>query len=391
MKKIFLILFVLIGTLFMFGTNVKALDDSKLNIKSITLNEKTETTELLSEPSAENLGINSNVKFLLLGDFVTYKVTFENKDSADYKINLNNENEYFIYSLDNNVIKANSETELLLTIKYNKVVPQSMLTNEQLHEESVVSGSLARVDNNITFTAEKEIDNPNTGDTVGTLFLYEILLAAAILSLYCIKSAKKRMLLLTVFTASALCMKASADDTIMLKINSKIFVQSGLVYNGEVVHKSRLEDKINYLYNQLVKTTNYTRYTGATLIDMETPEQQFGDTKIENLSENSASFTISGYLTDDLDFELSMTLTISTDPETEDSSIVVSDYNYNSSILDQVDYSKLIYNNKLLDRNGLKEMIQSDSIKIGNVLSGLNWEVVKYLIGEPQVTTQQEI
>ena len=207
MKKIILSLFIILGTLFIFGTNARAAEDSKVNIKNITLNEKSDTTELLSEPSAENLGINSNVKFLLVGDFVTYKITFENKDSADYKINLNNENEYFTYSLDNNVIKANSETELLLTIKYNKVVQQSMLTNEQLHEESVVSGSLARVDestvadNNITITAEKEITNPKTGDTVGTIFLYEILLGVAILTLYFVKSAKKRMLLLTVFTA----------------------------------------------------------------------------------------------------------------------------------------------------------------------------------------------
>ncbi|MCR5787907.1 MAG: hypothetical protein K6G37_02345, partial [Bacilli bacterium] len=390
--------FVLIGTLFIFGTNAKAGEDNlNVNIKSITLMEKSDNAEVLSEPSAEGLGINSNVKFLLVGDFVTYKVTFENKDSADYKINLNNKNEYFTFSLDNNVIKANSETELLLTIKYNKVVPQSMLTNEQLHEESVVSGSLARVDestvadNNITITAEKEINNPKTGDTVGTIFLYEILLGVAILTLYFVKSAKKRMLLLTVFTASALCMKASADDTIMLKINSKIFVQSGLVYNGEVVHKSSIEDKSNYLYNQLLLSCPSRWDDNSGLIDMETPEQYFEYPSKNWISENAITLTFNGYLTNELDIKLSMALRLTFDTETGDSGVLVNDYNYDSSVLDGIDYTKLIYNNELLDRKGLEEIIESDSLKIGNSISNIGYDCAKILIGEPQVTSQQEI
>ena len=395
MKKIIFFVFVLIGTLFIFGTNAKAGEDNlNVNIKSITLMEKSDNAEVLSEPSAEGLGVNSNVKFLLVGDYVTYKITIHNKDDVNYTISLDSNNEYFTYTLSSNVVKANSDTDLLLTIKYEKLAPQSMFTNEQLIEQSVVSGKLTAVkneeavvtDGTVNVTAEKEVVNPNTSDTIGKVVIYVGLLAVTATALVLVKNTKKKMLVLTLFAASLLCMRVNAEDAIVLEINSKIFVQGGLVYNGEVVHKSSFNDKLNYAQNKLEKYC-----LNQNVIEMETPEQQFGDFKFVAISESAARVTVEGYLSSDLDVGVTFIVTMVTDPVTGDSHLESYDYNFDSSVLNNIDYTKLIYNNKLLDREGFEEMIDADSHALSGMIMNLGYDCNKKLFGEPQVISQQEI
>ena len=111
--------------------------------------------EEISSPTLKDLNIKFNIKFLSIDQSVQYKLIIKNDSSKDYKVvNENNfkNSDYIDYQFkfDNgsDIIKANSEEEMLVTITYKKQVPSDKLVNGKFVEDNTMSLNLSNQTSN---------------------------------------------------------------------------------------------------------------------------------------------------------------------------------------------------------------------------------------------------
>ena len=123
MKKVFI--FIILCTIFLGIHKINAKGNDIL-IKSVEVKDKSEST-IVNLSDYEDLTINNEVSLYNLNDYVIYKIILKNNSDKDYKIESitdNNDNEYITYSYEVNDkdFKKDKEIELLVTLKYSKLV-----------------------------------------------------------------------------------------------------------------------------------------------------------------------------------------------------------------------------------------------------------------------------
>lgn len=157
-----------------------------------------------------------------LNDEITYKMTLRNNTNNDINIasiNDNNDSEYINtnYELSNNILKTNETVDLLLTIKYSKLIEEKeyLLDQQLVIQINYEDGKSSNINININ-------ENPQTSDSIFkfvSLFFINILLL-----LVCIYKKNRLNIMLIILSFPILIpTSVSAITTkISITIKSKI-------------------------------------------------------------------------------------------------------------------------------------------------------------------------
>ena len=178
--------------------------------------------EEISSPTLKGLNIKFNIRFLSINQSVQYKLIIKNDSSKDYKVvNENNfkNSDYIDYQFkfDNgsDIIKANSEEEMLVTITYKKQVPSDKLVNGKFVEDNTMSLNLSN-----------QISNPLT---VLQRYVFPILLiiVVGVSVIYFLKHKNiKKSLKVLLIGLILIPVTAKAIDAIKISIDSHIEIDT---------------------------------------------------------------------------------------------------------------------------------------------------------------------
>ena len=243
MKKL-IILFITIITL-LFIPNVYAED---VSIESIALDSKSDTTTIVNEATFSNLKINFDVKFIKKDDFIKYKVVINNKTNEDYEITdtkNTKESEYikYEYSYDDNnkIVEKNKKTTLYITIRYNKEIPEELLSSGEPFQEN----------NSIIISLGNEL-NPDTGRIIIKAIILIILILGITLTIYVNKINKKTFMILLIGSLF-IPISVFALKQISINVESKITVEPPVFYIGDTKYRFDIgmtwDEWINSDYN----------------------------------------------------------------------------------------------------------------------------------------------
>ena len=168
------------------------------------------------------MNIKFNISFLSIDQSVQYKLIIKNDSSKDYKVvNENNfkNSDYIDYQFkfDNgsDIIKANSEEEMLVTITYKKQVPSDKLVNGKFVEDNTMSLNLSN-----------QISNPLT---VLQRYFFPILLiiVVGVSVIYFLKHKNiKKSLKVLLIGLILIPVTAKAIDAIKISIDSHIEIDT---------------------------------------------------------------------------------------------------------------------------------------------------------------------
>ena len=127
-------------------------------IASSELIKLSDGVEEVEKPTLKDLNIKFNIRFSEVNQSIEYKLIIKNTSSKDYNISTDNsfnKSDYITYNFKyddgSDIIKANSEEEMLVTIVYTKEVPDNKLTDGKFIEDNAMSLNLS-----------DEITNPST-------------------------------------------------------------------------------------------------------------------------------------------------------------------------------------------------------------------------------------
>ena len=129
MKKKILLILTLILLFFISCLKVEAADVELTNYEVVNSEASVNASAYTYN---EQLIINAGFRYT--GENSTYKVTLKNSSENFYKINFeNNSNEYvtYVYEMDDDIIYPNSTKDILITITYIKLFPNSEITTEE--------------------------------------------------------------------------------------------------------------------------------------------------------------------------------------------------------------------------------------------------------------------
>ncbi len=207
MKKLLFLLLLLVP--FMVHAEVK--------ITSVNLIDNTKGIEADTNPSYKDLTIDFNLKFSRLNDYAKYKVLIKNDTKKDYEIEDGesfSKEKYIKYNISisgsNEIIKAGEEKELLLTITYNKEVPENEFINNVYTEKDNLTINLSNND--------KEV-NPktSTGIIIAIAIIAIISLLLVLYNHYKLYHFTLPLLLLLLIPVTIIAL-----EKITIKINTKI-------------------------------------------------------------------------------------------------------------------------------------------------------------------------
>ena len=127
-------------------------------IASSELIKLSDGVEEIEKPTLKDLNVKFNVKFSEVNQSIEYKLIIKNISNKDYNISTDNsfnKSDYITYNFKyddgSDIIKANSEEEMLVIITYTKEVPDNKLTDGKFIEDNAMSLNLS-----------DEITNPST-------------------------------------------------------------------------------------------------------------------------------------------------------------------------------------------------------------------------------------
>ena len=240
MKKIFWLLVMLLS----FPIFVKA--EENVVITKVELENKTDSTIVIEEPTFNIRKINFNLKFSEVGDYAEYKVTLKNNSDKDYEIkNENNylDSEYIKYEFsygDSNILKAKEEKSIYIKLLYNKKVSEEhFVDGKYILNDSV---KLDLVNDSIVV----KVPPTHKGYSMFMVILGIFSLTISFILLILIKDEKVKTLLLIClliipFTVLAL-------ESISLEVDSKIEIVSkftGTIYRNNNYNIS-IGDAVSY-------------------------------------------------------------------------------------------------------------------------------------------------
>ena len=264
MKKIFLLLVMLLS----FPIFVKA--EESVVITKVELENKTDSTIVIEEPTFNIRKINFNLKFSEVGDYAEYKVTLKNNSDKDYEIkNENNylDSEYIKYEFsygDSNILKAKEEKSIYIKLLYNKKVSEEhFVDGKYILNDSV---KLDLVNDSIVV----KVPPTHKGYSMFMVILGIFSLTISFILLILIKDEKVKTLLLIClliipFTVLAL-------ESLILEIDAKIEINSkftGSIYRWSVKgwanKDSSAASSRPYTIANLTEGTDYVK--NATLLN----------------------------------------------------------------------------------------------------------------------------
>jgi len=127
-------------------------------IASSELIKLSDGVEEVEKPTLKDLNVKFNIRFSEVNQSIEYKLIIKNTSNKDYNISTDNsfnKSDYITYNFKyddgSDIIKANSEEEMLVTIVYTKEVPDDKLTDGKFIEDNAMSLNLS-----------DEITNPST-------------------------------------------------------------------------------------------------------------------------------------------------------------------------------------------------------------------------------------
>ena len=213
-------------------------DTSKVNISSITLDQKDNVEEKV-EATASGKNINLNLGMSDVGDNIRYRIVIKNDSNDDYLLDKNsvkvssNYIDYTIESSDNsNIIKARTAKAVYLNVQYSSPVPADAYQNGVFND---------KVDMKLNLSSNG-IENPNTGIEYYIFFALVILINIIMFIIF--KRKRKvqsaffivEITLLIPMGVYALC---KCDIT----INSNIEITAGTKFTGVLYRNNFLSVK----------------------------------------------------------------------------------------------------------------------------------------------------
>ena len=228
-KKIILIItFILL--LFPFGANATTCDPEKVNITSITLEEKSEKVEELEEAKAEGRNINVNLRMTEVGDSIRYKIEVSNESDDEYEINEKSfgfNTDYLNYSIESedesNVVKGKSTKTFYLKVEYKNEVPENLFVNGVFNDNSNMLVSMSTEKEDINETNIETINNPNTGDTI--ILFIAIFITSLIVLIILVRKMKISSNMMILLVGSLLLLPLSVSAlccTVEIEIKSTV-------------------------------------------------------------------------------------------------------------------------------------------------------------------------
>ena len=197
-------------------------ENNTVCIISTKLDSASDSAIINEPPLVEGLSVSFDVSLKNVNDQVKYKIIVKNKTNEDYKLNVNNfkKSDYITYSYSfesgNNTLKANSNTTLFVTIKYEHEVPQSQLM-EGFTET-----------NTLVLSTNKDIVNPKTGD----FNQIAVILGAIVvlLIMYAVVSKKQpKYTLSLLFIALLIPIVTNALKEVTIKVNTSVEIRNGSI------------------------------------------------------------------------------------------------------------------------------------------------------------------
>lgn len=218
-------------------------------IASSELIEITPGVEEVSQPTIKDWNIKFNIKFSKVNQSIKYKLIVKNTSKKDYNVTIEptfNKSNYitynYKYSDKSNILKANTEKEMIITITYSKEVP----TNK-LHDGKFIE------DNLMYLNVNDNLINPKT-----ILQKYSInimlLIITELIAFYLLKTKNiKNSLKIFMFGLLLIPIATKAFDIIRLTIDSNVEIDT-------------ISDKL--LYRKLIsnEASNKTYKTGISEI-----------------------------------------------------------------------------------------------------------------------------
>ena len=272
MKKLRYILFALL--LSFISITVYAKDN--IEIKSITLDSKSETTTIKSEPTFSGLEMNYDIAFEEVGDFAKYKIVIENNTNKAYKVSEEESfklSDYVTYNYESSQeLKPRTTSTVYVVIRYSQEVNNLLLElKDGKYNETNKAILQVKDENNVV------VENPKTGVANPILIIvFTMILSVCIVIMI---NKKKPAIKMIVFCICLIPIAVYAVETLKLTINVKIEInyvpKYKVIYffNEEIIVKAdeingyrMLNSDCNVLYlNSISEDNKY--YKCNTIID----------------------------------------------------------------------------------------------------------------------------
>ena len=238
MKK-YSVLFLLLFIFMPFIVNAETCNDSKISIKSISMESKSDNVEELEPAKASGRSINLNIKMDQVKDNIVYKIIIKNDSNNNFTIDDNifkldsNYVSYTIKSKDNsNIVKAKSSKEASLRIEYSNKIPSNKFSNGKYNDSN------AMVINLTTGSIKNILTNPNTGNKILLLLIFLIFVIALSYTIV-VKKENSKIMMLMIGLLIVIPVTIYAACKIEININSKIqIVNKGYMpctFDGDMV------------------------------------------------------------------------------------------------------------------------------------------------------------
>ena len=261
--KLYLIIFILFMSLPIM-ISAEVCENDNIVLKSISLNNKTDYVEEITPATTKKDEINLDIKMFETGDFIEYNLRVKNTSNDTFYLEksfINIESDYIDYTLsykdDSNLMKANTEKEVLLKIFYKNEVPKENFASDKYSDTLSFKIDLSKKDS---------ILNPKTGTKLLLLLLISITVIVG--TIYTIKEKKRSMNVLLLIMSSLLMIPISTFAVCKneIKINLNVDIMSYLVNpNYRYASSSYLLTTSGKLYNYDINRLNYDEEIPATL------------------------------------------------------------------------------------------------------------------------------
>ena len=363
MKKISYLLLLIFGILLL--PNIIHAKELDIQFKNIQMLEKHENVSEENPPTIDKTTINFDLVFKELNDYITYKFEVVNNEDNEYTLKLESDDEYLTYELSKTTIAKKATTEINVTVKYNKAIPESDINKKRT----------AKAEIKIIDEKGKDVTtdvNPNTKIGIPVLTILIMLFSGTLLLIF-----KKKEAGLLVLSFLVIPLTVLALDEIVFSINTIYEInETGLEYKGFPMSE--------YTYDyQKIQHTLESMCVGDTITNNNSSERDnyFNySVFIEATSENSADINIY-YPNQEDDLRIMTSIAIETDAETGDSRSVVGKCTYNVNNV----YTKFTYNGKPATKEQVKSFVEENLCPgFNSIMESLDTECSKTLIYRSQ-------
>ena len=209
--------------------NAETCDTDKITIENITIENKSNNVEELSEATANGKNINLNLSMSEVGDNIEYKFIVKNDSNEDYKLDKTGlilKSDYINYSFKtedkSNIVKAKTSKIVILRVEYKTEVSEDKFESGTYKDNKTM---IVQLSNKNTINVPDTFNNPNTG--VQAYIWVTIILLILSGSLYILLKQKKytKIVILIIGTAILIPMSVYAICKCDIKIESNVEIK----------------------------------------------------------------------------------------------------------------------------------------------------------------------